>query len=64
MAKVIALRNFSGPETTMILRGDIFDLDEPYLSEWTKAGFVAYYTEREPAVKPEGTFKNMKTKVK
>ena len=62
MAKVIALRNFSGPKTTMILRGDIFDLEEPYLKDWAQLGIVAYYTEREAAKKPEPGFKNMKTK--
>jgi len=62
MAKLIALRNFSGPKS-MILTGDIIEIGEPYVSDWTYMGICAYYTEREPAKQPEG-FKTMKTKKK
>jgi len=61
--KLIALRNFSGPKT-MILRGDVIEVNEPYVSDWTEAGLCAYYTERAmPVVEPDkATFKNMKKK--
>ena len=63
MTKLIALRNFSGPKT-MILRGEIIEVSEPYVSDWTYAGLCAYYSSRElPKIEPEkATFKNMKKK--
>lgn len=63
--KLIALRNFSGPKN-MILRGDIIEVSEPYVTDWTVSGLCAYYTERQmPKVEPDPhTFKNMKTKKK
>ena len=60
--KLIALRNFSGPKV-MILRGDIIEVNEPYVSDWTRAGLCAFYSEREQPKEPEG-FKTMKTKRK
>lgn len=61
--KLIALRNFSGPKN-MILRGDIIEVSEPYVTDWTVAGLCAFYTVREmPKVEPD-SFKNMKTKKK
>jgi len=62
MTKLIALRNFSGPKT-MILRGEIIEVSEPYVSDWTYAGLCAYYTGRVMPVEIPG-FKTMKTKKK
>lgn len=62
MTKLIALRNFSGPKT-MILRGEIIEVSEPYVSDWTYAGLCAYYTDRIMPVEIPG-FKTMKTKKK
>lgn len=62
--KLIALRNFSGPKD-MILKGDIIEGVEPYVSDWTVAGLCAFYTVRElPKPAEEATFKTMKTKKK
>jgi hypothetical protein len=64
MTKLIALRNFSGTKD-MILKGQIIEVNEPYVSNWTYLGFCAYYTDRElpKAVEAEkATFKNMKKK--
>ena len=62
-AKLIALRNFSGPKT-MVLRGEVIEVNEPYVSDWTEAGLCAYYTERVMPKVEEAGFKNMKTKKK
>lgn len=62
--KVIALRNFSGAKG-MVLRGEIIELSEPYVTDLTIAGLVAVYVEAEPPKAPEKeSFKTMKTKKK
>jgi hypothetical protein len=56
MSKSKALRNFSGPKG-MILKGDIIEVSELYVSDWTSLGLI------EPVIEPDpNTFKTMKTK--
>lgn len=56
MSKVKALRNFSGPKG-MVLRGEIIEISEPYISDWIAAGLIEVVFEPDP-----NTFKTMKTK--
>ena len=60
--KLIALRNFSGPKD-MILKGDIIEGVEPYVSDWTISGLCAFYTVRE-LPKPITMADGFKTMVK
>ena len=58
MSKVKALRNFSGPKS-MILRGMIIEVSEPYVSDWTAAGLIEVVPE---IPVEEAGYKTMKTK--
>jgi len=60
MTMVIALRNFAGVHS-MVLTGDIFNLEDPLLTSWTAGGFVAKYIPAEAKPKEPG-FKEMITK--
>jgi hypothetical protein len=55
MSKVRALKDFNGiPTITGMKKGEVREVEEPYLSWWIKMGFVEVIIEH--------TFKDMKTK--
>lgn len=55
MSKVRALKDFNGiPTITGMIKGEVREVEEPYLSIWLRLGFVEVVIEH--------TFKTMKTK--